>query len=48
MTDIAALLKDEAEYLLDHKCSTITKDQLHLPGGDYIDRVMSTTDRPIR
>lgn len=42
---IQELLGDNAEYLLDHTCKTITKDQLHLPGPDFIDRVFSVTDR---
>jgi class I fructose-bisphosphate aldolase len=44
-TDIQAALGDQAEYLLDHACSTIPSDQLHLPGPDFIDRVTSQTDR---
>jgi class I fructose-bisphosphate aldolase len=46
MTDkIVKLLGDEADYLLDHKCTTISKDQLHLPGPDFIDREFIQTDR---
>ena len=45
MTDIQTLLGDEAEYLLDHQCSTIASDMLHLPGSDYIDRVTAYSDR---
>ena len=45
MTDIAKLLADEAEYLLAHRCTTIPKEQLHLPGPDYVDRVVSMKDR---
>ena len=44
-TDIQAALGDQAEYLLDHACTTIPRDQLHLPGPDFIDRVTSQTDR---
>ena len=42
---IQEILADRAEYLLGHTCTTIPKDQLHLPGPDFIDRVVSTTDR---
>lgn len=42
---IAQLLGDEADYLLEHKCTTIPKDQLHLPGPDFIDREFIQTDR---
>lgn len=44
MTDIAALLGNQAK-LLEHQCETISKDRLHLPGPDFIDRVMKETDR---
>lgn len=39
------LLGEEAESLLTHECQTIKKEKLHLPGPDFIDRVMSLTDR---
>ncbi len=42
-TDIAALLGDEAETLLNHECKGITADELTLPGPDYIDRVFLST-----
>lgn len=47
MTDIAALLGDEAESLLGHRCQGIPEEQLHLPGEDFVDRVVSASDRPI-
>ncbi len=34
--------------LLDHECKTIDKSNLHLPGPDFIDRVVSATDRSPR
>jgi len=43
--DIQGVLADQAEYLLDHSCETVPRDQLHLPGPDFIDRVTSKTDR---
>ena len=42
---IEELLGDEARSLLDHKSQTIPKEQLHLPGPDFIDRVVSASDR---
>lgn len=42
---ISELLGDEAKSLLEHKCTTITKDQLHLPGPDFVDRVWKDSDR---
>lgn len=42
---ILELLGDKADYLLKHKSNTISKDLLHLPGPDYIDKVFSQTNR---
>ena len=42
---IADMLGDEASYLLDHKSTTISKDLLHLPGPDFVDRVWIDSDR---
>ena len=46
-TDIEALLGDDAEELLNHQCKGITADELTLPGPDYVDRVLLSSDRPI-
>jgi len=43
--NIQNLLDKEAQYLLEHECKTIKKDQLYLPGPDFIDRVLISTDR---
>lgn len=43
--DIAALLGDNAATLLEHECSGIPADRLHLPGPDFIERVFEQTDR---
>lgn len=37
--------KERAEYLLGHQSKTISKDVLHLPGGDFIERVWSDSNR---
>lgn len=42
---ILEILGDNADELLQHKCKTISKDQLHLPGPDYVERVMYHTNR---
>jgi class I fructose-bisphosphate aldolase len=47
MTDIVSLLGDEAEDLLGHESTGIPRAMLHLPGPDYIDRVLAHSDRPI-
>jgi class I fructose-bisphosphate aldolase len=43
--DIQSLLGADAESLLTHEAKGIPKDDLNLPGPDYIDRVFSKTDR---
>ncbi len=43
---ISELLGDRAGYYLEHKCTTVPKEHLHLPGADYIDRVWLASDRP--
>ena len=42
---IADLLGADADDLLSHRCETIDRSLLHLPGGDFIDRVMVDSDR---
>jgi class I fructose-bisphosphate aldolase len=46
--DIAALLGKEADSLLTHVSKGIPKDDLHLPGPDFIDRIWATSDRPVQ
>ena len=43
---IVKILGDDAKYLLEHKCDTISKDILHLPGSDFVDRIFNISDRP--
>ncbi len=43
--EIEGLLGDDAKSLLEHKCKGIPKESLHLPGPDFIDRVVAQTDR---
>jgi fructose-bisphosphate aldolase, class I len=47
MTAIVDLLGPESEKLLNHKCTTIEKSLLTLPGPDFVDRVVAHTDRPV-
>ncbi len=42
---IISVLGTEAQGLLEHKCTTIPKELLHLPGPDFIDRVCTISDR---
>lgn len=44
-TNIESLLGDQAEGLLSFNSPKISKDQLHLPGPDFMDRVYVHTDR---
>ncbi|MDD2701927.1 MAG: class I fructose-bisphosphate aldolase [Sideroxydans sp.] len=46
MTNITQLLAEEAESLLTHRCTGIPKESLHVPGPDYVDRVVAMKDRP--
>jgi len=43
--NIAKILGKDAKYLLDYKSKTITKDHLHLPGPDFIDKIFVQTNR---
>jgi class I fructose-bisphosphate aldolase len=42
---IAELLGKDADGLLNHRCETISRDQLHLPGPDFVSRVWQDSDR---
>ncbi len=44
-TNIAATLGEKAAYFLEHQCRTVPKDQLQLPGPDFVDRVWVQSDR---
>jgi len=43
--EIEKLLADSAQGLLQHKCKTVPKERLHLPGPDFVDRIFAPTDR---
>src|SRR3954447_16369480 len=42
------ILGADAAPLLQHQCKTIPKEQLHVPGPDYVERIYSGSDRPAR
>src|SRR5689334_8074879 len=42
---IQDLLGRDAGSLLEHRCTTIPKERLHLPGPDFLDRVFVPSDR---
>jgi|SRR5262245_55680278 len=43
---IQELLGAEADSLFQHTCKGVPKERLHLPGPDFVDRVVASTDRP--
>ncbi len=45
-TKITELLGSDAKALLEHKSTGIAKEQLHLPGPDWVDRMHVHSDRP--
>lgn len=44
-TNIQDILADEAESLLSYRCSGIPRERLHVPGPDFVDRIVSHSDR---
>jgi len=44
--EIESLLGENAASLLGHVCGTIPKENLHLPGPDFVDRIFALSDRP--
>ncbi len=43
---ILDLLGDGADDLLRHECKTVRREMLHLPGPDFVDRILVPSDRP--
>ncbi|GAB3529171.1 class I fructose-bisphosphate aldolase [Pontibacter brevis] len=43
--NIVSMLGSDADSLLQHESKTFSKEQLHLPGPDFIDRVFAQTNR---
>src|SRR5450631_3382200 len=44
--DIEKLLGAEGKKLLEHKCTTIPKESIHLPTPDYVSENYALSDRP--
>lgn len=42
---IETLLGDQAAYLLNHECKTVSKSELHEPGPDFVDRIFIPSNR---
>lgn len=45
ITKIADLLGERANSLLQHECKTISRDHLHIPSADWVDRIFGPSDR---
>ena len=45
-TKLTDLLGADAKALLEHKSTGVPKEQLHLPGPDWVDRIHMHSDRP--
>jgi len=48
MTDLSKIEKalgSKASYYLEHQSKGILKEHLHLPGGDFVDRISTISDR---
>src|ERR1043165_3783025 len=48
MSSIAQLLGDKADFLLNYKNPKISKERLHVPGPDVVDRIYAASDRNAR
>ena len=48
LSKLESLLGADGQSLLTHRCETVSKDLLHLPGPDFVDRVWSGSDRSPR
>lgn len=45
ISKITELLGADAQSLLTHTCKTISKENIHLPGGDFVDRLFIQSNR---
>ncbi|MCX7828158.1 MAG: class I fructose-bisphosphate aldolase [Thermanaerothrix sp.] len=45
LEEIESILGSDAEDLLSHRCTGIPKEDIHLPGPDFVDRVFAQSDR---
>ena len=47
-SEIQKLLGASSDSLLKHVCKTVSKEKLHIPGPDWVDRIFGISDRNIR
>jgi fructose-bisphosphate aldolase, class I len=45
LSKIEEILGSEARELLEHRCETVPREMLHLPGPDFVERVWAPSDR---
>ncbi|MAY82804.1 MAG: fructose-bisphosphate aldolase [Flavobacteriales bacterium] len=45
---IEELLGSDRDSLLNHECKTISKDMIHLPAADFVDRVFKDSNRSVQ
>ncbi len=45
LSKLTEILGNDADGLLNHVCKGITKDQIHLPGADFTDRMFAPSNR---
>ena len=45
MSRTSELLGANAKSLLEHRCQTIPREALHVPGPDFVDRIFIPSDR---
>jgi len=48
LNTISELLGKQQETLLNHECKTISKENIHLPGGDFVDRLFKDSNRNVQ
>jgi fructose-bisphosphate aldolase, class I len=48
LSKIEEILGSDASDLLNHRCETVPKELLHLPGPDFVERVWTASDRTPR
>lgn len=46
--DIKNYLGDQSDYLLNHKCNTVKKENLHIPHPDWVSAMYGPSDRSLR
>ncbi|MDR3612806.1 MAG: class I fructose-bisphosphate aldolase [Candidatus Obscuribacterales bacterium] len=48
VSNIEKALGDKAKFYLEHTCKGIPKNTIHAPGPDFVDRIVSSSDRSPR